>query len=238
MADSSKLPNAAARYVYMEAMQLEWPEVLSALQRDVFPRLLELWNDRLSTATNLFSKKYNQFSDAMSDRLLVQALKAWAITFSVEDEWMLENARVTMYMYGANWTDTQEEWPVWMQAGPKHLSYRHPFEMNLKGLWIPPEHGGLQTWEEFSGNFESELTAALNRYRKLQTTHFGVLRDNVRRDARWTVRYQKGQLASDIAKELPHAYGDPAQTVWKAIDRFAKDIELTVRPYRRRRTAK
>jgi hypothetical protein len=230
----SNFPSAAARHVYLNALQSEWPEVLGSLHEDVFPRLVELWSERLVDSSELFSKKLKQFEDALADKKLDKALRSWAMAFSVKDDWMLENARTTMYMYGANWKDPTEEWPTWIQQGPNHLMERQTFEMAFNGWWIPTENGGLQTWDEFAGNFRTELNKGLNAYRKSQSARFGVLKENAGRDARWTVRYQKGTLAVEIAKELPSAYGDPEQTVWKAIDRFAKEINLTLRQNRRR----
>lgn len=238
MGNLSKLPNAVAQHVYLRALQLEWPEVLSTLQEDVFPRLIELWTERLADAPGLYSVKYRQFYEALGDKALDRALKLWAKAFSIEDKWMLENARATMYMYGAIWKDPHARWTAWIQAGPQHLTLRSTFDMTISDFWSPPEYGGPETWNQFSDRLHSQLNQRLTSYRKRQSEHFGAVKDNARRDARWTVRYQKGQLATDIARDLPSAYGDPDQTVWKAIDRFAKDIGLTLRQTRRHRTRK
>jgi hypothetical protein len=234
MSNSSKIPNSAARQVYLKALQLEWPEVLSALHRDVFPRLLEVWTKRLHDAPGLFAETYKQFIEAMADRELTLALRAWASSFSIKDPWMLDSARITMYMYGATWRDPQLKWTGWIQSFPEHLGMITPFEIRISAIWIPPKYGGQQTWEAFSDQLRSDFNEALNKYRKVQSVHYGVLKGNAERDARWTVMYQKGLLAVEIAEELPSAYGDPAQTVWKAIERFAKEIGLTVRQNRRR----
>jgi hypothetical protein len=126
LGNPSKLPNAAARHVYLKALQLEWPEVLSALQDDVFSRLIELWPDRLTNAfeAGLYTAKFKQFSEAFRDKALDRALRLWAKTFSIEDKWMLENARATMYMYGIAWRDPQLLWTGWIEAGPQHLTLR------------------------------------------------------------------------------------------------------------------
>jgi hypothetical protein len=236
MSNPSKLPNSEARQVYLKALQIEWPEVLSALHRDVFPRLLELWTQRLHDAPGLFAEMYEQFIEAMGDRELDLGLKAWATTFSIKDQWMLDNARITMYMYGATWRDPQLKWTGWIQSPPKHLGLITPFEIKISAIWIPPKYGGQRTWEVFSDQLRSDFNEALNKYRKAQSVHYGVLKDNVDRDARWTVRYQRGISTTRISKELPSAYGDPAQTVRRAIERFARDIGLTL-PQTRRRTA-
>jgi hypothetical protein len=209
---------------------------LSALQDDVFPRLIELWTERLTDAPGLYSIKYTQFYEALRDKELDRALTLWAKDFSIEDKWMLENAHTTMYMYGAIWKDPRARWTGWIQAGPQHLTLRPTFDVTISDLWTPPEYGGLETWNQFSNRVRSRLNQTLAQYRKRQSEHFGVLKDNARRDAGWTVRYQKGTSATEIAKELPSVYGDPEQTAWKAIDRFAKDIGLTLRQTRRHRT--
>ena len=238
MGNGSKFPNAAARHVYVEALHLEWPEILTALQDDVFPRLLQLWTERLTDDGAVYSKKYRQFDESFADKELDRALKLWARSFSIEDDWMLQNARTTMYMYGVVWRDPKLRWTGWIQSGPQHLTDRQTFDASISDFWIPSEYGGLETWKKFSDRLRSGFNEALNRYRKLQSERFGVLNDNAKRDARWTVRYQKGISVAEIAKDMPSAYSDPEQTAWKAIDRFAKDIRLTLRQTRRHRTRK
>ena len=239
MGNPSRLPNATARNVYLKALQLEWPEVLSGLQNDVFPRVAQLWTERLAADDRgLFTRKLQQFEEALAAKEVDQALKFWANTFSIEDEWMLENARTTMYMYGVNWSDLEAPWTGWVPAGPLHLLRLQAFDMKISELWIPPKYGGRETWEIFSGRLKSRLKKELGHYRRRQSEHFGVQRDNAERDARWTVKYQKGTLAAEIAEGLPRRYEDPGQTVWKSIERFAKDIGLTLHQSRRHRTRK
>jgi len=236
--ESSKLPNAAARDVYLRALQQKWPDVLHALQDDVFSRLVELWPDRLAADLSLYSAKFRQFDEAFGDKTLDRALRLWAKSFSIEDKWMLQSARATMYMYGVSWRDPQLPWTGWSNAGPQHLTLRPTFDLNISDCWMPPEFGGSETWDTFSDRMRSEFNYGLARYRKRQSEHFGVLKDNAERDARWTVRYQKGELATEIAETLSGPYEDSSQAVWKAIDRFAKDIGLTLRKARRHRTGK
>jgi hypothetical protein len=234
--EQRKFPNAAARSIYLGALQIEWPEVLSALQTEVFPRLAEIWTERHSEEHGLDTRKFRQFDEVLADKQLDQSFQLWTKTFSITDEWMIESARATMYLFGT-W-DTDEKWPSWIQVGPKHLSELSTFEIAFSTSWWPAEYGGVESWEKFSDNLRREFNEALNAYRKQQLERFGLPRDNAERDARWTVRYQKGVPAADIAQELPLAYDDPAQTVWKAIDRFAKEIGLTLVQTRRRRTRK
>jgi hypothetical protein len=235
MGNSPKLPNSAARRAYLEALQLEWPEALIALHRDVYSRVVPLWSERLAELTGLASGTYEQFSRAMSDQQVDRALKSWATLFSIKDQWMLDAARVTMYTYGITRKDPEEEWPGWILAPPTNLARFAPFEPVISATWVPLEYGGVESWDTFSNRLRSDFNEALNKYRKLQSVHWGALKENTARDARWTVRYQKRTFAVEIADELPGAYADPEQTVWKAIDRFAKEIGLTLHNRRSRK---
>lgn len=233
MSRSSKIPNTAARGAYLEILQSVWPEVLRSLHHDVFLRLVRSWPSRLEQNTGLVTGPMHEFQTAMEGEA-GDALELWARAFFIEDQWLLSSARMTLYMYGMIQRDATKEFPGWVQAPPRDMDQFGAFEFAVSQIWIPKDRGGISTWADFSKKIRDDLDKALKIYRKAQTAHWGVLRDNTERHARWTAMYQKGIAAIEIAKELPSPYEDPSQAVWKAISRFAEDIGLTLRQNRGR----
>jgi hypothetical protein len=63
-----------------------------------------------------------------------------------------------------------------------------------------------------------------------------VIGENTTRDARWTVKYQKGQTVIEIMEaEWPKGFADTEQAIYRAIDRFATSIGLHLRGKGRKR---
>ena len=98
-------------------------------------------------------------------------------------------------------------------------------------LWVPPDLGGSESWDQFRIRVENDFNQQLSNYREQVAKYYGLRKDN-ERDALWTARFQKSISIIKIAKDLPRAYKDPDQTVKKAIGRFAISIGLTLRSHR------
>ena len=229
--------NVTGRAAYLKALQREWPEALRALQNDVFPLVAYLWKDKAKQPAQLdFSiENIPEFLEVTRSEEVAKALRYWARDFSVSDEWMLNVARFTIFLNGENLNNYQGDWRGWVDWPP--IAQR-PMEVKLIGrLWIPPEQGGFETWEEFTERLNAQLKEQLLRYRKQTSLYYGTPKENMDRDAGWTVRYQKGERAFTIAEGLIR-HGDPEQAVYRAVERFAGSIGLTLPKTPKRRTRK
>ena len=78
----------------------------------------------------------------------------------------------------------------------------------------------------------ADFRKQLSDYKRFVEVKFGIGKEEhlLRRDAEWTARYQKGELAVVISESAGlTGYDDPDQTVSAAIRTFAKLIGLNLR---------
>jgi|ERR1019366_9796852 hypothetical protein len=166
------------------------------------------------------------------DRLdLLAAIQQWAMKFRITEEWIMDAALETLLIHGPHNTRQGERSDQWYwRCTPKgfHPSFEPAFD---RPFWYPPRGGWPETWDSFRGRMEVQFNSQLTKYRTMVEQKFGFDReDSLRRDAGWTVKYQKGKTAIEIAQEanLSNKYKDPEQTVFRAVKRFAESIGLNL----------
>ncbi|MEO8097869.1 MAG: hypothetical protein ABI811_09220 [Acidobacteriota bacterium] len=78
---------------------------------------------------------------------------------------------------------------------------------------------------------QRDFTKELTLYKQTITARLGVGRhDRIKQEAEWTVRWQKGESIVQIANAVDiGTQADPEQAIYRAIQRFAKGIGLTLR---------
>jgi hypothetical protein len=230
--------NLAGRDAYFQALHELWPELLSELMENIAPQFASLWADR-PAPTGIMEQRFKWHAVVLSRFRSPEnkaRLSLWARGYRVKDAWILDAAVNTIiYHYEAGDGDLLKngDW-VWMYV-PSYL--RIPFEIEpfQDASWVPSnfsQFGMGETWGEFSRRIRSQLDAQLAAYRLQVNARRGIGKGNLSRDAAWTVRYQKGETAKAIAAELRGPYRDHGQAVFRAIDRFAKSIDLTLPGHR------
>ena len=85
------------------------------MRRDIFPMVVHLWKIPDIASCDYSWDKFERLKNGMHTPEIDRAVDYWAKAFHIADEWMIEAARDTMYMYGENWTDVKGEWPAWFQ---------------------------------------------------------------------------------------------------------------------------
>jgi hypothetical protein len=226
-----RLPNdkddLAGRQHYFWALQKHWPEVLNVLQSEVFPVYQPRWHEGDLQRVPIL-ESWGQLQSDPDRSELFERLKHWANQFRITEDWIFEAALETLLIYSPGpplWKARGDEW-LWRYR-PKGF---HPlFEAKLENtVWYPTQLGWSESWDAFKNRFESQLSAQLAEYRRMVERKFGIGRDRIDRDAEWTVRYQRGIPALEIAIGLT-GYSDPEQAVYRAVERFAASIGLTLR---------
>jgi hypothetical protein len=103
---------------------------------------------------------------------------------------------------------------------------------------IQPDYQRYVVSVRIMGEFQERIGAQINgqlaHYRRDCKRRSSTSKPELTRDAQWTVRYQRGDRAKDIAGGLFRGYQQPEQAVYRAIKRFAKGIGLTLRSRRRK----
>jgi hypothetical protein len=223
--------NIPGRLAYLKALNRHWPEVLEDLREVHSASYAHLWKDKPEIPSNTISAGL-EWTDSVRREILsrdsIKILDRWARSFALSDRWIKSAAVETMlWHYSAR--SESARW-IWFYMLP-HRSMNPPFATNLKdNIWNPSE-----PWEAFAKRIRYQTNQQLSQYRSESNQRYGTFKTKMKRDAGWTVRYQRGEHAKDIAEELYRGYEEPAQAVYRAIERFAKAIGLTL-PNRRRRT--
>jgi len=233
--DSPELTgNIPGRLAYLKALNRHWPEVLEELREVHSASYAHLWKDKPEIPSNSVSAGL-EWTDRVRREILsrdsIKILDRWARSFALSDRWIKSAAVDTMFWnYSAGSESARWNWFYMLP----YKSMNPPFATNLKdNIWNPSE-----PWEAFAKRIRNQINHQLSRYRSGSHQRYGTFKTKLKRDAGWTVRYQKGERAMDIAFAMaPEVYrdlGDPEQAVFRAIERFAKDIGLTL-PSRRRK---
>ncbi len=159
---------------------------------------------------------------------LLPALQAWADRFRITDSWILEAALDTLSIFSPRQPGgIDREWAWRYNTRGFHPNFKPTLETNV---WYPPEHGWQESWDAFKDRMESQFSTQLASYRRMVESKFGIGKEMMVRDAEWTVRYQKGESAIEIAESAALiGYADPEQAIFKAISKFATSISLRLR---------
>jgi hypothetical protein len=231
----------AARFAYFQALRKYWPEVLETLRSDVFPKYVPKSQEMAGSywrASDLW--KVVQSDDSRND--LAIALFQWAKPFHITEDWIFQCALETLFVYHPAIDPTPiirprgKDW-YWIYAPKAGADFFRP--KLTHNIWSPSTHADAESWETFKRRMESQFKAQLRAYRRKEETRFGAGKAaKLAHDAEWTVRYQKGELAYEIAAGLTGPYKDREQTVYRTIERFAQAVGLNLRKTKKRRIKK
>jgi hypothetical protein len=228
----------AARQAYFVALRKHRPELLDSLRTDVLPEYEPRWShpeDPLQRQALFESWDHLQRQDTARRKLLA-ALQRWAAQFHITESWILQTALDTLQSYSP-YPDTplflarprgrQRGW-FWIYVPRTPYT---PFQPNFENnIWW----GSAEKWDDFRRRMTSQFQVSLDEYRRRVEGIVAARRkDTLNRDAEWTVRYQSGEAAFEIAVGLDGI--DPEQTVYRAVERFARTIDLALRRARKRR---
>lgn len=228
-----------ARRAYFQALKQYRPEMLDALRTNALPHYSPKSREGGEHPLIAF-EPWGKVANDPRHAALAQILLIWMDQFRVSDSWITDVALSTLYTYwpgfefpppfrppGENW-----HW-IYMPTG-RQTHFQVSFQSTI---WFPPTDPKMEEWDAFRDRIEAQLRTALKAYRREQERTFNGS-DKLFRDAQWTVRYQKGEMAHQIASTLDGPYKDGEQTVYRTIARFAASIGLTLRKARPKPTAK
>jgi hypothetical protein len=227
-----EIASLPARQEYLLALQSCWPEVLQTLRIDVLPVYQPRWHEYQHEGTTrrapISEGRWATFQ-AQTDRLeLLTALTRWGAQFNFTEAWIFESALDALQSYFQRGIcDDERIW--WYSSRGFHSGFEPKFSQNV---WYPPEGGWPESWDGFKTRMTAEFREQITAYRRFVEVKFGVGKEEhiLRRDAQWTARYQKGELAveiSDTARLI--GYLDSAQAVFVAIKTFAKLAGIRLR---------
>lgn len=220
--------NIPGRLAYLKALNRLWREALQELRDEVAPKFAHLWKDMPDRTPNIIyserTKRVISIENEMHSPSSMLTLRRWARGFQIRDKWILDAAaEAILWHYDTG--NVRGRW-FWLSPDSTNLEF---------SLTISETRHLSESWERFQKRIRALVNRQLAQYRIECNKRSGTFKTQVDRDAEWTVRYQKGERAKDIAAELFRGYEEPAQTVYRAVERFARDIGLTL-PNRRRRT--
>jgi len=167
----------------------------------------------------------------------------WGAEFNITEAWIFESALDMLLAYfqlGDDPGSDAEGYRLWWyRSRGFHAGFEPKFSQNV---WYPPKGGWHESWEDFRSRMNAEFRQQLSEYKRYVEVKFSTEKEEhlLRRDAEWTVRYQKGESAAEIVQTIDiGSLDDPEQAVFRAIDRFAKSIGLNLRKrgVRRKRTS-
>ena len=229
------------RREYLRALEREWPEVIDDFEINVLSRYIPPLFKRRKNGSQLAGA--DSLSLLKSDRSrsdLLGAIEQWAERYGLMEDWILEAVVAT------GWRDQGIESVSGKTRKPQvakrvdeddafcyspSVIFETPFESKFtNAAWLPLDWGGNEIWPDFRRRITSEFDKQLKAYGAV----FGIDRPHISRDAVWTVRYQRGDSAFEISKELA-GYSDAEQTAYRAITRFANTIGVRLRRNKRRR---
>jgi hypothetical protein len=175
---------------------------------------------------------WERFQTDCEQSVLLATLRPWAEQFRITEDWIFEAALDTLakhsYQIAKN-GDSGRQWDWAYTPRGFHPTFEPVFSDNF---WYPPHLGGLrEDWKQFRKRMSADFQRQLSEYRTAIEKRFEIGREErFRMEAGWTARYQKGESVADIVQSIEIGnLADPEQTVYRAIERFAKNIALTLR---------
>jgi len=216
--------NYRGRFIYLEALAAEWPELLQAL----FTQCLPLFQAAVPSLSQPNPLRFKDLRPAPEGESCLYQVQAWADSNNVRDEWVLDAAVQTL---GS----------VKQQNGPVRWFYIAPdlplwvYETTFQASWIPE----VMDWKQFKKALLQQLSESLETYRRKVSPTWGENRRSLAMQAVWTVWWQRGNSPAQIlnktmARKWPKV--SPVN-IEKGVRSFAGSIGLTLRKSRSRRTA-
>ncbi|HEY1754185.1 MAG TPA: hypothetical protein VGG72_02230 [Bryobacteraceae bacterium] len=212
--------------------------MLDSLRLQVLPSYIPP-EEQLGTRQWAIFEPWTLVQSDPARKKLVDALSGWAKQFNLTEEWILQAALVTLFVYWPKFKPPPpmrppgKEWHwMYMPSGGNTL-----FQPKLEGnTWFPPGPFLHEQWGSFRRRIEAQVKAQLTAYKRTQEAKFS--RADYQLTAEWTARYQKGELAYEIGASLKGPYKDHEQAVYRRIERFASMIGLNLRRSKKRGVVK
>ena len=226
--------NFAARFEFLTALEMHWPDVMKSLLVNAF----RVYQACLKTiARSLAPQDLAGLADALervasSDQVEV-AVRAWAEMHGFQDVWLRDVARQTMKGWAGG--GTTSKWTYF----PKELETLK-FQPDF-GYWIPT----YAKWPEFKRLTDQPYRSALAKYRAEVSTVWGEGHPKLSQSAGWTVLWQRGKSPEAIQthhrkttgrnvslaniQQQVHAFADAAGLSLRASKGGPQDITPTRR---------
>jgi hypothetical protein len=186
---AQNLVNFGARFEYMTALEVHWPEVLKSLRDDTFPNYQRCFQ-RESASAALQNLKHllsaSKKSRPAAFRKLLRALRKWALAYGFRNTWIQDLAAQTMYSWATGGSDSKWSYFPEVLDTPR-------FEPKL-GYWIPER----QTWPEFKRSSDEIYHREQAKYRSEVRTLWGEGQPKLSQQAVWTVLWQQGKSPGAI----------------------------------------
>jgi hypothetical protein len=194
----NKTINFAARFEYIGALEVDWPQVMTSLQEKVLPvyrRCLESRGESLALQTLV------GLSDALGRgaspelQQVALAVRTWAEEHGFRDAWLEDVAVQSMHSWAhggaeSKWTYFPEDLVI-----PK-------FQVDF-GHWFPVRgFTGYAEWPQFKGGADRKYRRERAAYRARVRKVWGVGYSKLGQHAVWTVLWQRGR--SPEAIQLKH----------------------------------
>jgi hypothetical protein len=217
-----KTINFAARFEYVSAIEVHWPDVMKALQQDVLPDCrgaLEIAEP--DTALRTWASLSNAVEGgAPSEITRVElAIRTWAEHHGFRDGWLRDVALQTMQTWSRDGIT-----PKWTYL-PEELdtpSFRPSF-----GCWIPAH----TKWLEFKRLTDKRYRRELALYRAKVRTLWGEGQPKLSQSAVWTVLWQQGKSPEAIQTHHRRTTGKSVSlaNIQLRVRAFANAAGLTLR---------
>jgi hypothetical protein len=218
--------NFAARFEYLSALEVHWPQVLSSLHKSVRPVYLRCFKSRGESAA---MQKLAGLSEALrrgaSPELeeVALAVRTWAEEFGFRDAWLQDVALQTMHS--------------WVHGGDKAKWTYFPDELDMPKLQVDCGHWfplrgflGHLEWPEFKRLADATYRRAVAAYRALVRKQWGEAWPKLSQHAVWTVLFQRGESPGWIQLRRRSTTGMVSLTnIMKCVHEFAAAAGLTLR---------
>jgi hypothetical protein len=223
-ADAS-LTNYGGRFLYIQTVEQEWPELLASLSRGC----LAAWRSAASASQGT-PLTFAELKKRAEYKRCVRAITAWADEHQIRDSWILDAASQTLAYLASR--DMRP--PRWVYSEPEMPL--PGFEMVFDAYWIP----GLVPWSDFRKNMHQQLSAALQDYHRRVAPLWGDRGRSHATKALWTVWWQRGYSPARILRkhERRGLKKVTVANIQLGVRAFASSIGLTLRAIKAGRVRK
>lgn len=223
--------NFAARFEYVAALEVHWPQVMTSLQENILPvyrRCLESTGESLAlqTLTGLCDALGRGASPELQQVAL--AVRTWAEEHGFRDAWLEDVAVQSMHGWAhdgaeSKWTYFPEELVI-----PK-------FQVDF-GHWFP----GNAEWPKYKRIADRTYRCERAAYRARVRKVWGVGYSKLGQQAVWTVLWQRGGSPEAIQLKHFRTTGQKVSVsnIQKCVHEFAASAGLSLRVNKRGRSAK
>lgn len=226
----SKVVEYGSRLAFINALQEGFPELLTALDHDVYRPFESHWKhdpppERGPTIDGTpLRELLIRVHDGRFPAKPVSALCAWILSFHIRDLWLIDAAIATIRAWAFG--DRRSGWHC-----DTPLLEVLPFAPKF-GAWVPVaiDQNNAVCREEFRKKTNDSFKRKLRAYMEGVELQWGVGKDQLEEHAKWTALRFAGLSFEEIAGRcrLSRQSRDSFGAVEKAVRRFAKRIRLTI----------